>query len=150
MENTVKFIGTIVQKRPLIPLLFEVPFFHCSKTINFLIDTGSSYSAITEKEATLAGIDCYMLPDFRGDCFGFGGMFKNKIINRPVHLIFGSDTNLHKITFGSGFQVVCIPENVSPEEREQLIRVTPCVIGMDILAKFKLYVDKKKVELVLP
>jgi hypothetical protein len=149
MEYTAKFVGIISQKRPLMPILFEVPFFHCSKIIYFLIDTGSSYSAITEKEAMLAGINYFLLPDYRKDCIGFGGTFKNKIINSPVHLTFGSDDNLHKITFGGGFQIVCIPENVGAEERETLLRYTPSVIGMDILCQFRLYLDKKKVELSL-
>jgi hypothetical protein len=134
-------------KRPLMPVLFEVPFFHCGKTIYFLVDTGSSYSAITEKETTLLGIDYSMLPDYGKDCIGFGGTFKNKIINRPVYLTFGSGTNLYKITFASGFQIVCIPEDMGVEEREKLLRYTPSVIGMDILSHFKLYIDKKKVEL---
>lgn len=139
----------MVQKRPLIPVLFEAPFFHCNKTINFLIDTGSSYSAVTEKEATLAGISTFGLPDYFRGCIGFGGTFKNKIINRPVYLTFGYGTNLYKSTYGSGFQIVCIPENVTPEQREKLIRYTPSVIGMDILCQFKLYIDKKKIEITI-
>jgi len=66
-------------------------------------------------------------------------------MNRPVNLTFGSDTNLQKIVYAGGFQIVCIPENVNDEEREKLIRYTPSVIGMDILCLFRLYVDKKKV-----
>jgi hypothetical protein len=137
----------MVQKRPIVSVFFEVPFFHCSKTINFLIDTGSSYSAITEKEAMILGIDSFMLPDYQKDCIGFGGTFKNKIINRPVNLTFGSGENLQKIVYGSGFQIVCIPDGVTDEEREKLIRYTPSVLGMDILCLFKLYIDKKKVTL---
>lgn len=119
-----------------------------------MIDTGASYSAITEKETDLMGIDCSMLPYFKGNCIGFGGTFKNKIINRPVHLIFDSNDSQHshhKITLGSGFQVVCIPNHLSPDEREKVVRHTPCVIGMDILKQFKLFidVDKRKVELEL-
>jgi hypothetical protein len=134
----------VIKKRPVIPVLFEVPALNCRKTIIFLVDTGSVYSAITEKEAQLAGIDCSMLPDYRKHCIGFGGTFRNKITNRPVYLTFGSNNNLHKITYGSGFQIVCIPSNKSSDEREKIIRYTPCVLGMDILCKFKLYLDKKK------
>ena len=131
------------------PVLFEVPALHCSKSIVFLIDSGSTYSAISEKEAMLLGIDHSLLPDYRRDCIGFGGTFRNKIINYPVYLTFGSNNNLHRMTYSSGFQIVCVPQGVSPEMREKMIRYTPCVLGMDILCKFKLYLDKKKFELTL-
>lgn len=131
------------------PVLFEVPAFHCNKGISFLVDTGSVYSAITEREAELVGIDCSSLPNYHTDCIGFGGTFRNKIINRPVHLTFGSGNNLHTITYSSGFQIVCIPSNIPPDEREKMLRYTPCVLGMDILRKFKVYLDKKRIELTV-
>jgi hypothetical protein len=117
-----------------------------------LIDSGAGYSAITEKETELMGLDCDSLPFYKGDCFGFGGKFKNKVINRPVHLTFSNPTSptvQHKITFSSGFQVTCIPKILSPTEREEIIRHTPCVIGTDILRQFKFFMDysKNRVEL---
>lgn len=139
----------MINNRPWIPVFFEVPAYHCSRIINFLIDTGATYSAITEKEASLVGIDCTVLPEAKKTAIGFGGTFKNKIINRPVNLTFSSIKEKHKITYGSGFQIVCIPSSATPEEREKLLRYTPCVLGMDILSKFKTYVDKKKVELAI-
>jgi hypothetical protein len=85
-------------------VLFEVPALHCNKSINFLIDTGSTYSAISEKEAVLMGIDPFILPDYRVGCIGFGGTFRNKIINYPVYLTFGSNSsNLYRMTYSSGF-----------------------------------------------
>lgn len=131
------------------PVLFEVPALNCSRSISFLVDTGSVYSAITEKEANLAGIDCPSLPDYRIDCIGFGGTFRNKVINHPVYLRFGSATNLRTITYSSGFQIVCLPSSATPSERETMARYTPCVLGMDILGKFKMYLDKKKIELTI-
>lgn len=97
-------------------------------------------------------LDCESLPFFKGDCFGFGGKFKNRVINRPVNLTFStsnSPTVQKKITFASGFQVTCFPKFLSPDEREELVRHTPCVIGMDILRQFKFFIDvsKNKVEL---
>ncbi len=90
-----------------------------------------------------------MLPEYFKGSIGFGGTFKNKMINHPVQLTFGSNDTSHRITYGSGFQVVCIPPDASPETREKMIKYTPCVLGMDILSKFKMYLDKKKVELTL-
>jgi hypothetical protein len=99
--------------------------------IDFLIDTGAVFSAISEKEATLMGVDCSFLPESKEESIGFGGSFKKE----------------HKIKYSSGFRVVCIPPNIESEEREKLLRYTPSVLGMDILAKFEIYINKDKVEL---
>jgi hypothetical protein len=127
----------------------EVPALRKSKIINFLVDTGSVYSAITEKEAMLMGIECAVLPDEKGEAIGFGGLFKNRIINRPVHLTFKSNKDEHKINYSSGLRVVCVPEKLDHEEREKMIRYTPCVLGMDVLRNFHTHVSKDKVELEL-
>lgn len=131
------------------PVFFDAPALHASKSVGFLVDTGSTFSAITEKEATLAGIDCFMLPEFPKESIGFGGTFRHKVINRPVYLTFGSGKNLHRITYASGFRVTCIPAGTPSKERETMLRYTPSILGMDILSKFKLYLDKKKLELTL-
>jgi hypothetical protein len=140
----------MINKRPMITVLFEVPYYHCSKPIQFLIDTGATNSAITEKESELVGLDCTLLPEAKKGAVGFGGTFRNKIINRPVYLTFSStDDQTYKISYGQGFQIVCIPAHANKEEQEKLRRYMPPVLGMDILCKFKIYVDKKKVELSL-
>jgi hypothetical protein len=126
-----------------------VPFFHCSRIIKFLIDTGSTYSAISEKEAGLLGIDCTLLPDYKRGAIGFGGRFKNKMINHPVNLTFKSPTEEHKIMYSSGFRILMIPPQFTGEDREKMLRYTPSVIGMEILKNFRLYLDKRKVELTL-
>jgi hypothetical protein len=133
----------------MILVLFEVPAFHCSKMVNFLVDTGATYSAITEKEATLLGIEVAILPEAKKGAIGFGGTFRNKIINHPVILRFKSPKEEHKITYGSGFQIICVPPKVTEAERERWHRYVPSVLGMDILGKFQVYVDRRKVELTL-
>lgn len=140
----------MISNRPMITALFEVPYYHCSKAIQFLIDTGASKSAITEKESGLLGIDCDSLPEAKIGAIGFGGTFKNKVINRPVFLTFSATNDeTYKLPYSQGFQIVCISKDASPDEKEKLRRYTPPVLGMDILDKFKIYVDKKKVELTL-
>ncbi len=117
--------------------------------IEFLVDTGSIFSALSEKEATLMGIDCSELPEAKGEAIGFGGLFKTRMINKLVTLTFGPGKE-YKINYNSGFKVVCIPNGASREEREKMLRYTPSVLGMDILlAKFKIHVDEQKVELEL-
>jgi len=114
--------------------------------VNFVVDTGAVYSAVTEKEATIMGIDCYSLPYFEKESVGFGGLFKNRIINRQTILTFRSNESEYKIKCGC-FMVVCVPPNLVGEEREKMIRYTPNILGMDILRRFKTCVDKDHVEL---
>lgn len=118
--------------------------------IDFLVDTGSIFSALSEKEATLMGIDCSELPEAKGEAIGFGGLFKTRMINRLVTLTFSSGKQEYKINYSSGFKVICIPTDVTREIREKLLRHTPSVLGMDILLqKFNVYVNEQKVELEL-
>lgn len=145
-----KFTGPVVGKRPIIPVFFEVKAYKKSKMVDFLVDTGAVFSALSEKDATIMGIDCSELPEAKGEAIGFGGFFKTKMINRLVTLTFSSGSQEHKINYSSGFKVICIPSGVSREERERMLRFTPSVLGMDVLlAKFKVYVDERKVELTL-
>ncbi|MEA2066334.1 MAG: hypothetical protein U9O65_04470 [Thermotogota bacterium] len=95
------------------------------------------------------GLDCSVLPESKYEAVGFGGMFKTKMINRLVTLTFKFGENEHKVKYSSGFRVICPPPHITSEEREKLLRYTPSVLGMDILAKFKVYVNKHKVELKL-
>lgn len=82
-------------------------------------------------------MDLDLLPEAKKGAIGFGGTFKNKMINCPVILTFRYSTDEHKITYGSGFQIICIPPDAQKEEREKMLRYTPSVLGMDILSKFK-------------
>jgi hypothetical protein len=117
--------------------------------VSFLVDSGAKASAITEKEATIMGIDYSSLPYTKSDAIGFGGKFKNRTINREVILTFKSNQDEHKIKLGS-FRINCLPPNLSREDREELIRLTPNVLGMDILRIFRIYIDANRVELTLP
>jgi len=132
----------------MISVLFEVRAFKVSKMVTFLVDTGSKFSAITEKEATIMGIDCSSLPYVKGEAIGFGGFFRNRNINREVIVTFKSNQDEHRMKFGS-FRVNCVPPNLTGEEREKLIRLTPNVLGMDILRRFRTCVDENQIELTL-
>ena len=147
--KSIKIKGVTIGKHPTIPILFEVPSVKKSKIINFLIDTGSTFSAITEKEATLMGLDCSQFPDTRGPAIGFGGWFKTKMINRLVILTFKAERGEWKYNYSNGFRIVCCPENLKGEEREKFLRYVPCVLGMEILTKFDIFINKDKVEFTL-
>ncbi|TET18807.1 hypothetical protein E3J74_09400 [Candidatus Bathyarchaeota archaeon] len=138
----------MINRQPKISVLFEVKAYKISKIVDFLVDTGARYSAITEKEATIMGIDSSLLPYSKREAVGFGGLFRNKLINKRVTLTFKSNKDEYKIPCSS-FTIVCIPPNTTSEDREKMLRYTPNVLGMDILSKFKTCVDKNQVELTL-
>lgn len=144
-----KFTGSTIANRPMIPVLFEVPALNISEIIHFLVDSGAVFSALSEKQATLLKIDCALLPDSKGSAIGFGGTFKTKMINSPVRLTFSSGKDRHTVNYDSGFRITCIPPSTKAEDREKLLRFTPSVLGMDVLSKFDLHIDKKRVELTL-
>jgi len=96
-----------------------------------------------EKDAKLINLDCSFLPYEKKDSFGFGGKFKNKIIDRLVTLVFSSNNEEHRINC-TNFKVFCIPPNIPDKEREELIRVTPSVLGMNVISEFKLYMEKNR------
>jgi hypothetical protein len=133
----------------MIPVLFECHSLGISEIVNFLVDTGSIFSAISEKQAVLLEIDFSLLPEAKGKAIGFGGTFKTKIINHPIKLIFESGNDKFKVNYDSGFRVNYIPMEVKGEDKELMLRHTPSVLGMDVLSKFIVRIDKKKVELVL-
>jgi len=114
-----------------------------------MVDTGSLFSAITEREAALMGLDCSRLPESKIPAIGFGGKFKTKMINRLVILTFRQDKNEHRIRYSRGFRVICTPPGIKEEDKEELLRLTPNVLGMDILTRFETRVRKPKVELTL-
>jgi len=148
MVQTLKFTGLIINRQPKISILFECKAFKICKMVDFLVDTGTTYSAITQKEAAIMAIDYSMLPYFKREAVGFGGLFRNRVINKLVTLTFESKEGNYKIKCGS-FLVICIPPNIRREEREKMIRFTPNVLGMDILRRFRTCVDKNQVELIL-
>jgi len=148
LVSTFKFTGLVINRQPRISVLFEVRAFKINKMVDFLVDTGTTYSAITEKEATIVGITPSALPYYKTEAVGFGGLFRNRMINRQVILTFSSNKDEYKVKCGS-FIIICIPPTVTGEEREKMIRYTPNVLGMDILHRFRTCVDKNKVELVL-
>jgi hypothetical protein len=145
---TFKFEGLVINRQPRISVLFEVKAYKVSKMVDFLVDTGTNYSAITEKEATIMKIDCSSLPFFQRETIGFGGLFRNRMINRSVILTFKSNEDEYKVKCGN-FIVTCIPPDITGEVKEKMIRYTPNVLGMDILRNFRTCVDKNKVELAL-
>lgn len=91
-----------------------------------------------------------MFPEEKKMAIGFGGTLKNRIVNCPVNLIFGSDEQKHKIVMDGGLKIICVPPDKEPQEREKLLQFTPSVLGMDVLGNFDVHIYKKRVELELP
>jgi hypothetical protein len=106
----------------MIPVFFDCRSLKVSGIVNFLVDTGSIFSALSEKQATLMKIDCSLLPESKGKAVGFGGTFKTRMINYPVNLIFESGNDKFKVNYDSGFRVNCIPKDAREEDKELMLR----------------------------
>lgn len=119
-----------------------------SKPIWFVVDTGSSFSAVSEADATLIGIDCSSLPLAKKRAIGFGGFFKPRMVDKQVELIFIADGKEYRVP-RSGFVVICPPDNIDAKTKQEITELTPSVLGMDVLSKFDIHVYKKRVELDL-
>jgi hypothetical protein len=137
----------VINRQPRISVLFECKAFKISAMVSFVIDSGASYSALSEKEATIMGVDCYSLPFTKQEAVGFGGTFRNRMINRKVTLIFGTNDKEYKIPCGC-FEVVMVPPTFQGEQREKMFRYAPNILGMDVLRRFKTIIIKDKVELI--
>jgi hypothetical protein len=113
-----------------------------------LLDSGATKSMITEKDAAIIGIDCYDFPECKEDSIGFGGTFRNRMINCPIKLTFGKG-NAHEycVHHDSGLRLIMVPPTVTGEDREKLIRSTPSVLGMDVIERFQFTIDHGKVQL---
>jgi len=133
----------------LISVFVEIPRHHCSRSVTFLVDSGATNSILIEPDASLMGLDCSIFPDCKQLSVGFGGTFRNKVINCPVRLTFGSDKQKYILPFDSGLSLMIIPPHLSAQDKEIILRSTKSVIGMDILRHFKTYIDKNKVELTI-
>jgi len=99
--------------------------------------------------ASLIGIDVTMLPDLKGESYGFGGRTRCKIINRLVELVFKTlEGTYYTIPWSSGFKVV-LAQDEKEEIRRKLLEITPSVLGMDILSKFEIHMGRKSLELIV-
>ena len=118
-----------------------------SGKVDFVIDTGATYSALSEHDALLLGIDVLTLPKEKGIGIGFGGVFTPRLLNKEVGLTFydtqGDRYRLKK----SDLHVITAPEDADEDTRRQVVARTPSVLGYDILSRFELYMNKRMVEL---
>jgi len=147
---TLKFIGFVINKQPRIPVFVEIIAHHKSRAVSFVVDSGATYSAISEKELELMGLDSSIFPEEKKISIGFGGTFRNRIVNCPVHMTFGSDEQKHKIVVDGGLKIICISPDRKPEEREKMLQLTPSILGMDVLCNFNVHIYRRRIELELP
>jgi len=141
--------GVVTGIRPRVQAILSIKGLEITtKPIWFTLDTGSTFCTLAESDATLNGIDCSMLPLAKRESIGFGGLFKPRMIDRQCELIFNTDGGEYKVG-RSGLVVVCPPDEVEPKVREQMLRLTPSVIGMDVLNRFDIHIYKKRVQLDL-
>jgi len=140
-------IGINDGRRPRVQAYLSVRSLDVHRMIWFLIDTGSTESAISESEASLAKIDVATSPYVERGAWGFGGSFRYKVINRPVELIFRSTNGGYYTVPQSGFKVIPA-EHANPDVRRRMLELTPSILGMDVLSKFQIQISRRKVELI--
>ena len=92
---------------------------------------------------------CSIFPECKNLSVGFGGTFKNRLLNCPVKLTFGADKEKYTLPYDSGLRLMTIPFGLSARDKEIILQSTKSVIGMDVLRHFKTYIDKNKVELTI-
>ena len=133
--------------QPKIPVFFEVKALNKSGRVDFVVDTGATYSALSERDAVLLSIDISSLPKARREGIGFGGRFTPRVRNKEANLIFYSTDGDQYRLKKSGLRVITAPENIDENTRKQLVARTPSILGYDILSRFELYMNKRIVEL---
>jgi hypothetical protein len=139
-------IGINDGRVPKVPAFVLIKNLGVNRLVWFLVDTGSTYSAICESDALLAGIDPTTLPYEKGEAVGFGGKFRCRSINHPVELIFKTSDSSQFTIHRSGFKLIPA-EHKDEAIRRKLLEVTPSVLGMDVLNTFEIHILRKKVEL---
>jgi len=109
------------------------------KAINFLVDTGASYTTILDKDAKRLGIDYRDLePKTKEDwARGVGGAVETYIM-RDVQLKFLSDDR-REVLFERTLPQVHVLKH--PKEMYEQVREMPSLLGMDFLRDFYMVVD---------
>ena len=112
-----------------------VSFNHNGKTVNFIIDSGSTHSIINS--SSLDVFDYAQLENTQGSVFGIDG---NKISTDLVTVII----NKNNKDFSDVFQVLPIP-GIDKLNKTEGIEVHG-LLGSTFLKKYKFHIDYKRLE----
>ena len=109
------------------------------KTIEFLVDTGSSRTVILDKDALLLDIDYNKLGKPQQDLGGIGGSVKTDIIEHAI-LVFETDEREIELRLPV-FVLRHGLEEMPEEEQIKILRI-PSILGRDVINRFRLIFDK--------
>ncbi len=138
---------------PFVSATVEVPSFNVRRPIDFLIDTGSPFTMISERDASLWNVNNpYAQSAFTLDQSSIGGIGGGALETYRVDRMFiiFDLVGQGQITVG-GNNILRIMRNTHPNVtiRQQAISITPSIIGRDfLLAGFPLQQHTLRVRLV--
>lgn len=116
--------GAVSEGQPRIRVFLEVKALGKSGKVDFVIDTGATYSALSEHDALLLGIDVLTLPKEKGRGIGFSGVFTPRLLNREIGLTFyDTQGDLYRLK-KSGLHVITAPEDVDEDTRREVVART--------------------------
>ena len=112
-----------------------VSFNHNGKTVNFIIDSGSTHSIINA--SSLDEFNCYKIDDKQGSVFGIDG---NKITTNLVGVTISKDNH----DFHEVFQVLPVP-GIDKLNNTENIKVHG-LLGSTFLKRYRFHIDYKRLE----
>lgn len=109
-------------------------------TIKFLIDTGSSVTILSLREAEMAGLKVEELPRSAKKSGGYGGAIELRLLNNVI-LVFASDDFKAKSVELPSVAVQYSP--LATKRAERMVYSIPTVLGTDVLSagNFSLWAD---------
>jgi predicted aspartyl protease len=124
-----------------------VAFFSCfdlgiGQDLFFLVDTGAGQTLISERDATVLGVDYEKLELLKEPIFGIGGPAPAYRINSECKITFvTSDKRAYVVSLPSVLATKVVIEDVAM--RKRVFNETPSLLGMEvILDRFKLVTTK--------
>ena len=112
------------------------------RDIRFLVDTGAYRTTILNIDAERLGIDYSRLYKKEEGAIGIGGTADTYILE-DVKLLFATETGIHLEDLKT-INVIMIET-----DDEYKIKKLPSLLGIDVLNKYKLFVDKTNNQVLL-
>jgi hypothetical protein len=109
-------------------------------TVKFLIDTGSSATILSLRDAEMAGLSVDALPRSPTKTGGYGGAVELRLLEH-VYLILATEDSKAKSVELSSVSVQYSP--IEAKRRNRMVYSVPTVLGADTLeaGKFTLWAD---------
>lgn len=116
------------------------------RRVEFLIDTGTSHTAILDRDASRLGIDYSWLRQARQSMAGVGGMVETFIM-ADVKLRFRTeDMSIHEESMP---EVLVLRHQAEDAERLERVRVIPSLLGRDLINRYRFVLHRSAGRVVI-